>query len=102
MLITVRNSSCGKVMFSQACVKNSVHRGRVHGKGECAWQGDMHSRGHAWWGACVAGGVHDGGVCAWQERRPLQQMVRILLECILVVIGIMFMTRCEELIVIFF
>ena len=24
--ITVRNSSCGKVMFSQACVKNSVHR----------------------------------------------------------------------------
>ena len=27
MIITVRNSSCGKVMFSQACVKNSVHRG---------------------------------------------------------------------------
>ena len=24
--ITFRNSSCGKVMFSQACVKNSVHR----------------------------------------------------------------------------
>ena len=23
-----RNSSCGKVMFSQACAKNSVHRGR--------------------------------------------------------------------------
>ena len=23
--VTVRNSSCGKVMFSQACVKNSVH-----------------------------------------------------------------------------
>ena len=26
-LIAVRNSSCGKVLFSQACVKNSVHRG---------------------------------------------------------------------------
>ena len=28
-IITVRNSSCGKVMFSQACVKNSVHSGGV-------------------------------------------------------------------------
>ena len=27
-LITARNSSCGRVMFSQACVKNSVHSGR--------------------------------------------------------------------------
>ena len=26
IVITVHNSSCGKVMFSQACVKNSVHR----------------------------------------------------------------------------
>ena len=26
--ITLRNSSCGKVIFSQACVKNSVYRGR--------------------------------------------------------------------------
>ena len=25
-IITVRKRSCGKVMFSQACVKNSVHR----------------------------------------------------------------------------
>ena len=24
-IITAHNSSCGKVMFSQACVKNSVH-----------------------------------------------------------------------------
>ena len=29
-LITVRKRSCGKVMFSQACVKNSVHRGKVY------------------------------------------------------------------------
>ena len=50
-MFTVRNSSCGKVMFSQV----SVCPGGVCG------------RGHA-----------------WQERRPLQQMVRILLECILV------------------
>ena len=28
-IITVSNSSCGKVMFSQACVKNSVHGGGV-------------------------------------------------------------------------
>ena len=26
-IFTVRDSSCGKVMFSQACVKNSVRRG---------------------------------------------------------------------------
>ena len=31
--ITVRNSSCGKVMFSQACVKNSVHRADTHPPG---------------------------------------------------------------------
>ena len=28
--ITARNSSCGKVMFSQVCVKNSVHGGGVY------------------------------------------------------------------------
>ena len=28
VLVTARISSCGKVMFSQAYVKNSVHRGR--------------------------------------------------------------------------
>ena len=36
-------------------------------------------------GACITGGVHGRGRGhALQERRPLQQMVRILLECILV------------------
>ena len=30
-VITARNSSCGEVMFSQACVKNSLHRGSMHG-----------------------------------------------------------------------
>ena len=44
-------------MFSQACVKNSVHR-----VGH-AW-GCMHGRGHEWQGACVAGVcMWHGGVC---------------------------------------
>ena len=34
-MITAPNSSCGKVMFSQACVKNSVQGGSMHGRGEC-------------------------------------------------------------------
>ena len=58
----------------------------------------MCDRGHVWQrgacmvgvcmasGACMAGGMHGEGR-AWQERQPLQQMVRILLECILVYIG---------------
>ena len=73
-------------MFSQACVKNSVHK---------------RGGGHAWQevcvvgGACMAGGMpgkggmHDRGCVwrgghVWQERQPLQRTVRILLECILV------------------
>ena len=66
LVITVRNSNCGKVMFSQACVKNSV-RG-MHGRVGNAWRV----------GVCMAGGH------AWQDRRPLQGTVHILLECILV------------------
>ena len=59
-----------------------------------AWQGIMHSRGHACQGAymvgrggaCVAeGGMHDKGHVS-QEIWPLQQTVRIPLECILVII----------------
>ena len=52
--------------------------------------------GHPWQGVCMAWGMHGKGECvakgvvrgkdggAWQERRPLQQTVRILLEYILV------------------
>ena len=47
-IFTARNSSCGKVMFSQACVKNSVHGG--------AWQG-----GHVWQGGMCDGGMHGRG-----------------------------------------
>ena len=76
--------SWGKVIFSEACVENSVHRGGglcvaggvwgmrgtcgrgmhgegVHGRGACM-AGGMHGRGHAWQGACVwQGGVHGKG-----------------------------------------
>ena len=91
-------SSWGKVIFSEACVKNSVHMGEgacmaggmcgrgVDGRGACvagrhvwqgwhAWQGCVGGGWHAWQGvcmaggACVVGGVRGGG---------------ILLECILV------------------
>ena len=56
-------------MFSQACVKNSVHsgggdmcgRGVMHGWG----MGGCVARGICGRGVCMAGGMHDGG-CAWQ------------------------------------
>ena len=49
MLITVRNSSCGKVMFSQASVSLSVDKG-----------------GHVWQGSML-GGLHGRGVCVAGE-----------------------------------
>ena len=55
-IFTVRNSGCGKVMFSQACVKNSV-------------QGEVYS---------------PTPPPPPPPRRPLQWTVCILLECILV------------------
>ena len=90
LFITVHNSSCGKVMFSQACVKNSVHTGGVQGRGACvAGEGGMygrgtHGRGYVWQGcalqgyawqgfaSCMAGegSIHGGGMHgrghAWQ------------------------------------
>ena len=76
--LTVCNTSCRKVMLSQACVKDSVQGGHVWQE-QHAWQvacvvvgrarqrgmcgrgacmvGGMHGRGCAWWGACMAGGV---------------------------------------------
>ena len=95
-IITTRNSSCEKLMFSQACVKNSVYKGGacVAGGG-CAWPGmACMARGGG-----VAGGVHGGGcmavgmcapgqTCPWdmhgRKKWPLQWEVRILMECILV------------------
>ena len=49
-LVTVHISSCGKVIFLQACVKNSFHGG-----------------GHVWQGVCMAGvGTCVAVGCAWQ------------------------------------
>ena len=74
-------------MFSQACVKNSVHKGGGHVwwgacmAGGACMVGGMHGREHAWWGhvwqgvcggsmhvwyawgACMAGDVYGRGAC---------------------------------------
>ena len=93
-LLPPANEVWGKVIFSEACVKNSVHSGAcmagcvcvagggMHGRGACmveglVWQRGMHGRGHAWqegmhgggcvwWGAMYGrGGVHGGGHAWW-------------------------------------
>ena len=104
-IITVRKRSCGKIMFSQVCVKNSVHKGRgIHPPsrhtsplGRHTPQADIprantpridtlrqtplsrHSPSQA-------DTPSPGQTSPWTDegRRLLQQMVRILLECILV------------------
>ena len=89
--------SWSKVILSEVCVKNSVHGGGgmcgrvgMHGRGACVagvvWQvvcmaRGMHGRGLAWQGACVA------CTALWQILRDTvnEQVVCILLECILVI-----------------
>ena len=57
----------------------------MHGGWSCVAEGGCMAGGVHGMGVCVVGGVSmAGGIHAWQERWPLQQMVRILLECILV------------------
>ena len=63
-IFTARNNSCGKVMFSQACVKNSVHGGGQRVKG-----------------VYIPLGGHPPGQTPWW---PLKRATHILLECILV------------------
>ena len=58
-IFTVRKRSCGKVMFLHLFVSHSIHRGGVHPLGR------------------------------HPLRRPLQRTVRILLECILVLLKIL-------------
>ena len=84
----------GHVWYVYVCVCVCVARG-VCGM-EYAWEhacmtgsvvtmgGGMCGRGVCVVGACMGGGMHGRGQ-ALQERRPLQRMVRILLECLLVV-----------------
>ena len=82
--------SFGKVIFSQASVSHSVHRGEVCA-GRACMAGDVCGRGHVWWesfmggirgrGVCLVRGVHgggnawQGGTCggghAWQAPAPL-------------------------------
>ena len=56
-IITVRNSSCGKVMFLHLSVYHSVQRGGgVCMAGSFVMAGGVYCRG-----ACVAGGMCGGG-----------------------------------------
>ena len=68
--------SCGKVMFSQVCVKNSVQGGVSH-----------HALGQTPSWADTPPGRHPPGRLPQADtpRRPLQRTVHILLECILVI-----------------
>ena len=68
-MFTIRKQSCGKVTFSEACVKNSVHgghvwKGRHAWQGWCAWQGAMRGGGHGVTGdtATAADGTHPTGM----------------------------------------
>ena len=96
----------GHVWWGACMVGVCVWQGGMCGRGAsmaggCVWQGGhVWQRGHAWQGACMAGGMHgDGGVCvagrctchAHTPQQILQDTVnewavRILLECILVII----------------
>ena len=89
-IITAANEVWGKVIFSEACVKNSVHRGVPAPGG--GW-GGMPGLGGAWCGGPAPGGcLFRGGVpapvgCLVETTSPgrlLLWVVRILLECILV------------------
>ena len=55
-IITVRNSSCGKVMFLHPSVILFTEVGHAWQKRGCVARG-MYGKGHAWQGGmCVAGG----------------------------------------------
>ena len=104
----------GGVHSRGACMAGGMH-GRGHAWQGCAWQGrvacmagGMHGVRHAWQGACMAGGMcggrcvwkggmhggmHGKGGHAWQEKQQLQWVIRILLECILVIISIMLLNH---------
>ena len=78
--------SWGKVIFSEACVKNSVHSGGacmaggMHGRGACMAGGMRGRRGgmHGEGGACIAmGGMcGKGGVCGGGGMRGRYYEIR--------------------------
>ena len=71
-IVNARNSSCGKVMISQACVIPSVHRGSASG-------------GQHPGGVCIGGGAWADTPSDWILRDTVnERAVRILLEWILV------------------
>ena len=74
-LLPPTNKVWGKVIFSEACVKNSVHRGACMARGVCGWGACMPS-GVCGQGACMAGGhvclgaCGQGGACHAQPPQP--------------------------------
>ena len=65
MFFTAHNSSCGKVVFSQLCVKNSVHVGGFvsqHAMDRGCLPGVSAQEVSAY-GVCLPGGCLPGGVC---------------------------------------
>ena len=80
-VIIVRKRRCGKVMFSQACVKNSVQGGICPQQLDTPWANTPPRtdtpRANVPSANTPTGRHHP-------SRRLLQRMVRILLECILV------------------
>ena len=62
-IFTVRKQSCRKIMFSQVCVKNSVHRGNVYPSNH--WAGGCVSQQSLGRGVCIPActkkGVSDRG-----------------------------------------
>ena len=89
LMATARNSSYGKVLFSQACVIPDVHRGGGFASKGVLIQGESASRGTAF-GGLHRGGLHPGGLHRGIGQIPPilwdtvnERAAHILPECIL-------------------
>ena len=84
----------GGHVWQGVCLAGGVCGGGHAWQGRHAWQGACMAEGHAWQGACMAGGMHGRGACMvgghacpprhHEIRSVNARVVRILLECILV------------------